>query len=65
MDSQASLLAPATASAQELLSCRVRYLSAIAELRHVQSTEIIRAATRKTMMSRNPAAASVCGWESG
>ena len=24
-------------------SCRMRYLSAIAELRHVQSTEIIRA----------------------
>ena len=45
-------------------SCRVRYLSAIAELRHVQSTEFIRAATRKTMMSRNPAAENVCGRES-
>ena len=45
-------------------SCRVRYLSAIAELRDVQSTEIIRAATRKTMMSRNPAAENVCGRES-
>ena len=40
------------------------YLSAIAELRDVQSTEIIRAATRKTMMSRNPAAENVCGRES-
>ena len=45
-------------------SCCVRYLSAIAELRHVQSTEIIRAATRKTMMSRNLAAGGVCGRES-
>ena len=42
----------------------MRYLSAIAELRHVQSTEIIRAATRNTMMSRNPAAGGVCGRES-
>ena len=40
-------------------SCCVRYLSAIAELRHVQSTEIIRAATRNTMMSRNPGERSV------
>lgn len=44
-------------------SCCVRYLSAIAEL-HAQSTEIIRAATRKTMMSCNPAAGGVCGRES-